>query len=39
MAIKMKNENEKKVSIIILKRISHIPEKKIIIMSSPFFYE
>jgi len=38
MAIKIKNKNKKKVSIIILKKILHVIEKKIII-TSPFFYE
>jgi len=39
MAIKIKNKNKKKVSIIILEKILHIIEKKIIINTSPFFYE
>jgi hypothetical protein len=39
MAIKIKNKNKKKVSIIVLKRILHIAEKKLIIKTSPFFYE
>ena len=39
MAIKIKNKNKKKVSIIILEKILHIIEKKIIIITSPFFYE
>jgi len=33
------NKNKKKVSIIILEKILHIIEKKIIIKTSPFFYE
>jgi len=39
MVIKIKNENKKKVSIIILEKILHIIEKKIIIKTSPFFFE
>jgi len=39
MAIKIKNKNKKKVSIIILEKILHIIEKKIVIKTSPFFYE
>jgi hypothetical protein len=39
MAIKIKNKNEKVVKIIILKRILHIAEKKLIIKTSLFFYE
>jgi len=39
MAIKIKSKNKKKVSIIILEKILHIIEKKIIIETSPFFYE
>jgi len=39
MAIKIKNKNKKKVSIIIFNKILHIIEKKIIIITSPFFYE
>jgi len=39
MAIKIKNKNKKKVSIIILEKILHIIENKIIIKTSPFFYE
>jgi hypothetical protein len=39
MVIKIKNKNKKKVTIIILKKILHIIEKKIIIKTSPFFYE
>jgi len=39
MAIKIKNKNKKKVSIIVLDEILHITEKKIIISTSPFFYE
>jgi len=35
----IKNKNKKKVSIIILEKILHIIEKKIIINTSPFFYE
>jgi len=37
MANKIKKK--KKVSIIILEKILHIVEKKIIIKTSPFFYE
>jgi hypothetical protein len=39
MAIKMKNENTKTVKIIILEKILNIAEKKLIIKTSPFFYE
>jgi len=39
MAIKIKNKNKKKVLIIILEKILQIIEKKIIIKTSPFFYE
>jgi len=39
MAIKIKNKNKKKVSIIIFNRSLHVIEKKIIIKMSPFFYE
>jgi len=39
MAIKIKNKNGKIVKIIILKRILHIAEKKLITKISPFFYE
>jgi hypothetical protein len=39
MAIKIKNKSNKKVSIIVLNKILHIAEKKIIISKSPFFYE
>jgi len=39
MAIKIKNKNMKKDSIIILEKILHIIEKKIVIKTSPFFYE
>jgi len=39
MAIKIKNKKGKIVKIIIIKRILHIAEKKVIIKTSPFFYE
>jgi len=39
MAIKIKNKNKKKVSIIILEKILHNIEKKLIIKTSPFLYE
>jgi hypothetical protein len=39
MVIKIKNKNKKKVSIIIFEKILHVIEKKIIIKTSPFFYE
>jgi hypothetical protein len=39
MAIKIKNKNRKTGKIIILKRILHIAEKKLIIKTPPFFYE
>ncbi|GAH01370.1 unnamed protein product, partial [marine sediment metagenome] len=37
MAIKIKNKNKKKVSIIIFEKILHIIEKKIIIKTLLFF--
>jgi len=39
MAIKIKNENEKRFKINILEKIMHITENKFIIETSPFFYE
>jgi len=39
MAIKIKNENEKRFKITILEKIMHITENKFIIETSPFFYE
>jgi hypothetical protein len=39
MAIKLKNLNEKIVKIIILEKNLHVTEKKLIIKTSPFFYE
>jgi len=39
MVIKIKNKNKKKVTIIIFNKILHVIEKKIIIKTSPFFYE
>jgi len=39
MAIKIKNKNGKIVPIIIHEKTLHIIEKKIIIITSPFFYE
>ncbi len=39
MAIKIKNKNGKIVPIIIHEKTLHIIEKKIIIKTSPFFYE
>jgi len=39
MAIKIKNKNKKIVKIIILEKILHITEKKLIIKTSPFFYK
>jgi hypothetical protein len=39
MAIKIKNENEKRFKITILENILHITENKLIIETSPFFYE
>jgi len=35
----IKNKNKKKVSIIILEKILHIIDKKLIIKTSLFFYE
>jgi len=39
MAIKIKNENEKRFKITILEKILHITENNLIIDTSPFFYE
>jgi len=39
MAIKIKNENEKRFKITILEKILHITKNKLIIETSPFFYE
>jgi len=39
LAIKIKNKNKKKVTIIIFNKILHVIEKKIITKTSPFFYE
>jgi len=39
MAININNQNKKIVKIIILEKILFIPEKKLIIKTSPFFYE
>jgi len=39
MAIKIKNKNKKKVTIIIFNKTLHVIEKKEIIKTSPFFYE
>jgi len=39
MAIKIKNENEKRFKITILENILHLTENKLIIETSPFFYE
>ena len=39
MAIKIKNKNKKKFSVLIFERISHIIEKKMIMRTLPFFYE
>jgi len=39
MAIKMKITNKKIIKIIIFEKISYITEKKLIIKTSPFFYE
>jgi len=39
MAIKIINENEKRFKITILERILQITENKLIIETSPFFYE
>jgi len=37
MAIKIKNKNKKKVSIIILEKILHVIEKKLIVKHRYFF--
>jgi len=39
MTIKIKNRNPKRFKITILERILHITENKLIIETSPFFYE
>jgi hypothetical protein len=39
MVIKIKNKKEKIVKITILEKILYIAEKKLIIKTSPFFYE
>jgi len=39
MVIKIKNENEKRFKMTILENILHITENKLIIETSPFFYE
>jgi len=39
MAIKIKSINRKNIQVIIPKIILHIAENKIIINTSPFFYE
>jgi hypothetical protein len=37
--LKIKNENEKRFKLTILDKILHITENKLIIETSPFFYE
>ena len=39
MVIKIKNENEKRFKMTFLENILHITENKLIIETSPFFYE
>jgi hypothetical protein len=39
MAIKIKNTNVKNVRVIVLEKILYIAENKLIIKTSPFFYE
>jgi len=39
MAIKIKNTNKKNVPVIFLAKIMFIAENKLIIKTSPFFYE
>jgi hypothetical protein len=39
MAIKNKNTNRKNIQDSILEKIEHITENKLIIKTSPFFYE
>jgi len=39
MAVKVKNTNRKNVQVIVLEKILHIAENKLIIKASPFFYE
>jgi len=39
MAIKIKKENPKRFKITIIERILHITENKLILETSPFFYE
>jgi len=39
MAIKIKNSNRKNVQVIVLEKVLHIVENKLIMKTSPFFYE
>jgi hypothetical protein len=39
IAIKIKNKYRKNVQVIVLEKILYIAEKKMIIKTSPFFYE
>jgi hypothetical protein len=39
MAINIKNKNKKNVQVIVLEKTLYIAEKKLIIKTSPFFYE
>jgi len=39
MAIKIKNKYRKNVQVIVLEKILYIAENKMIIKTSPFFYE
>jgi hypothetical protein len=39
MAIKIENTNKKNVQIVVLEDIVYIAENKMIIKTSPFFYE
>jgi len=39
MAIKIKNKNKKNVQVIVLEKILYVAEKKLVIKTSPFFYE
>jgi hypothetical protein len=39
MAIKIKNKNRKKVQNIVIEKIVYLAENKLIMKTSPFFYE
>jgi len=39
MAIKIENKNKKDIQIMVLKKIMYIAESKLLMRTSPFFYE